>query len=200
MAKLKCWYCKEELEKEDTEVFKYNNVNRRFHKSKLCKSKFIKGKQALVEEQAIKKAEYVEWDKLYQYVRTEILQYEKGQQLSSHARGRLLSLRHGDFIRKGVTISKSGYPYHIILTTFKLKKQNIINGIANKSFANDNKKFDYIMAIVSNSINDVYNMHMNKVKQEQKMKAQTIDLNFNSDIKYIKKSSVSNNSMMDNLW
>ena len=38
---------------------------------------------------------------------------------------------------------------------------------------------------------------------EQRIKALhkgTIDLNFNSDIKYIKKSSVSNNSMMDNLW
>ena len=201
MAKFKCWYCKEELSKEDMELHNVNNVNRKFHKSRLCKSKFIKKQQEVLAEEAAKKAEYVEWDKLYQYVKREILKYGEGMQLSSYARGRLLSLRHGDFVRRGVTLSKNGYPYHIILATFKFQKQNIVNSIAGKDFANENKKFDYVMAIISNNINDVYNMYLNKAKQERKMQTQQIDVNTNNDIKYIKKSETNSvSSMMESLW
>lgn len=205
MTKFTCWYCKEKLddvhEKDDIEMYVVNNTNRRFHKSKSCRDKFIEKQDKAAKIKSNKKDERAELDKVYQYIKKEIMEYGNDRSLSPHAVQRLLSLRHGEFIRPGVTLNKGGYPYHIILATFKFHKQHILNSVSGKNFTSDNKKFDYIMAIVSNNINDVYNMYLHKAQQEQKIQTQKIDINTNSKVKYIKKSETNDvHSMIDNLW
>ncbi len=55
------------------------------------------------------------------------------------------------------------YGYDVVLETILLKKQIIINSISNKDFTSEYNKTSYIMAIITNSINDVY-----KKKQREK--------------------------------
>ena len=55
------------------------------------------------------------------------------------------------------------YGYDVVLETILLKKQSIINSISNKDFTSEYNKTSYIMAIITNSINDVY-----KKKQREK--------------------------------
>lgn len=56
------------------------------------------------------------------------------------------------------------YSYEVVYETIITKKQAIINSISNKDFTSDYNKTSYIMAIITNSINDIYKQHQNKQK------------------------------------
>lgn len=163
----KCWFCKNEIEsKEDIELYKVKSTNRKFHKGLNCKDKFLKQIEDKNKEEQKSKEEYIEWDKLYKYVRKEILGYNDGMALSNHQRNKLRSLRNGDLVKRNNKMDNKGYPYDIILMTFKVKRQEIINNIKGKTFEDEKHKFNYIMIIISNSINDVYKRYLHKIKEE----------------------------------
>lgn len=56
------------------------------------------------------------------------------------------------------------YGYEIVFETILCKKQIIINSISNKDFTSEYNKTSYIMAIITNSINDIYKQHQDKKK------------------------------------
>lgn len=144
----KCYYCKELIEKDEERV-KHNvtkSQSKYFHPN--CLPKFLKEKE-------LKDIEVKKWNNLYDYVRFEIMGYTREKQLTPSMRTKLQSLRNGSFVRRGITISKEGYDYEIILTTFKAKKVEIDRAVFGKAFEDDNHKFSYIMVIIANSINDV---------------------------------------------
>ena len=56
------------------------------------------------------------------------------------------------------------YGYEVVFETISNKKQVIINSISNKDFTSEYNKTSYIMAIITNSINDIYKQHQDKKK------------------------------------
>ena len=61
-----------------------------------------------------------------------------------------------------------GYPYEVILFTFKFKKRDILAAIQGKTFNDEKHKFNYIMVIVNNSINDIYKRYLRTLKDNNR--------------------------------
>ena len=97
-----------------------------------------------------------DFDNLYQYVKKEIMGYDENQSLSKKMVLRLKGLSTSKFIENKNIKSMSNYSYDVILSTFKFCAPKIKNAIYYKSFKNDMNKFNYILAIVEENINDVY--------------------------------------------
>ena len=97
-----------------------------------------------------------QWDKLYQYVKKEILLYNDSQSIPSSLVLRLKGLTTGKYIENKNTKDKANYSYEIILYTFQICRPSIMSAISNKVFESESNKFNYICKIVENNINDVY--------------------------------------------
>lgn len=181
---IKCRYCKEVIENKE-DIFEGNVSNNKdktikgkFHKSLHCYDLYLRKKQVEQEDKERSQAEYKYWDKLYQYIKKEILGYKDNMILSTHIVARLQGLRSGKYKpwkNDKVFYSNKGYAYDVILRTFIEKKIDILKAIANKTFDNENKKFDYIMAIINNSINDVYIREQNKKNEKERF--ENLDIN-----------------------
>lgn len=109
-----------------------------------------------------------QWSELYQYVKKEILQYDEKQSIPSNLVLRLKGLKNGKLIANNNIQNNADYSFEIILYTFKLNKQNILNAISDKTFKNEMSKFIYITKIVENNINDVYLRVTNARKSQEK--------------------------------
>ena len=204
VAELKCWYCKEViLDKEDMVVEKVKNINRKFHKHKNCLTEFNKQNELSEKLKLEREKEKEEWHKLYEYVKKDILGYSDNMKLSNYARNSLQSLRNGTLVTRNQKMVNRGYPYHIILMTFNIKKMDIDRALATKSFDTENKKFNYIMAIINNSINDVYMRYLSKNKKESMIEKQiepTVERP-STKVEYIRKSEINKKgSLFDDIW
>lgn len=177
----KCFFCKQEILLE--EPIKHNISEnktsiRRFHKK--CLDEYISKKE-------FTKQELKDWDDLYKYVKKEILKYDDCQNLTPHTVLRLQGIRNGKYKpnkKSKVFFSEEGYPYKVILMTFKVKKIDILSAIKDKSkFKTEQHKIDYIIAIITNSINDVY-IRM-KEREESNNKIKNLDMTqFNNTTEY----------------
>lgn len=96
-----------------------------------------------------------EFDKLYQYVKTKVLGYTGDMALPKFMVMRLKGLSDGKFYANNKTNSTAKYDYNTIYLTFVFCKDKIQNALQTKKFTNEQNKFNYIMAIVENNINDV---------------------------------------------
>ena len=107
-----------------------------------------------------------EFDKLYQYVK-KILGYSDDMALPKFMVLRLKGLTEGKFMANKKTTSKASYDYYTIYLTFIYCKDKIQKALQTKKFANEQNKFNYIMAIVENNINDVVIRLKNAKKSKQ---------------------------------
>ena len=104
---------------------------------------------------------------LCEYVKKEIMGYDENQKLSKHMCLRLRGMKDGKFIANKTTPSMAHYSYDIILLTFKyIKHHGLDNILLTKKFNSEEHKFNYIMVIISNNINTVYNK-VKKIREEQ---------------------------------
>lgn len=104
---------------------------------------------------------------LCEYVKKEIMGYDENQKLSKHMCLRLRGMKDGKFIANRTTPSMAHYSYDIILLTFKyIKHHGLDNLLISKKFNSEEHKFNYIMVIISNNINTVYNK-VKKIREEQ---------------------------------
>ena len=104
---------------------------------------------------------------LCEYVKKEIMGYDENQKLSKHMCLRLRGMKDGKFIANKTTPSMAHYSYDIILLTFKyIKHHGLDNILSTKKFNSEEHKFNYIMVIISNNINTVYNK-VKKIREEQ---------------------------------
>lgn len=184
----KCWYCKKEIAKDDIQIEKVGKVNRKFHKNNNCYKKFDDIRKQKELEKEIRDKENKEWDDLYQYVKKEILGYEECQNLSPFQIRILKQLRNGEYIVRNKQMVNKGYSYKVILFTFKFKKRDILAAIQGKTFNDEKHKFNYIMVIVNNSINDIYKRYLRTLKD----KKDTVDDDINISIDNKKKVFKSN--------
>ena len=163
-------------------------VNRKFHKNNNCYKKFDDIRKQKELEKEIRDKENKEWDDLYQYVKKEILGYEECQNLSPFQIRILKQLRNGEYVVRNKQMVNRGYSYKVILFTFKFKKRDILAAIQGKTFNDEKHKFNYIMVIVNNSINDIYKRYLRTLKD----KKDTVDDDINISIDNKKKVFKSN--------
>jgi hypothetical protein len=142
-----------------------------------------------------------QWDELYQYVKKEIMQYDKNQSLPNSIVLRLKGLTTGKLMENRSQENKANYTYEIVLYTFKICKQSILNAIATKEFNSEMSKFIYIAAIIENNINDVYTRVSNAKKSKSKTESINVDnINYNG-ANYQKKTEENTASKkLENLW
>lgn len=142
----------------------------------------------------------VDWEDLYDYVNSEIMEYPKPNMLSKNIVLRLKGLRFGQPIRNNKTNAKSEkYSFKVILNTFKFCKNDIKRSIRTKDFYSDDFKFNYIIAIVNSHIGAVYT----RMLDAEKAKERTLNVDTNvlqhSGASYIVKETKTS-SDFDDLW
>lgn len=106
------------------------------------------------------------WEKLYEYVKINILGYDEEQSLPQYMTLRLLGLSRGKYIANNKSANNANYSYDVILATFKYCSPDIQRALRTNNFNSEQHKFLYITKIVENNINTVYM----KMKQHQKAK------------------------------
>ena len=122
-----------------------------------------------------------DFDKLYQYVK-KILGYSDDMALPKFMVLRLKGLTEGKFMANKKTKSKASYDYYTIYLTFIYCKDKIQKALQTKKFTNEQNKFNYIMAIVENNINDVVIKLKNakKSKEVAERQIQKIDIDIHT--------------------
>lgn len=141
-----------------------------------------------------------QWDRLYQYVKKEILLYNNSQSIPSSLVLRLKGLTTGKYIENKNIKDKANYSYEIILYTFQICRPSIMSAISNKVFESESNKFNYICKIVENNINDVYlRVQKSKKIDENIDKIDTNILSHNTG-EYQKKTEELKNKRLDKLW
>ena len=141
-----------------------------------------------------------QWEKLYQYVKKDILLYNDSQSIPSNFVLRLKGLTKGKYIENKNIEDKANYSYEIILYTFQICKPSIMKALANKTFENESGKFNYICKIVENNINDVY-LRVNKaMKIEENIQMLDTNALSHNGGSYKKKTEELKNNKLNELW
>ena len=117
------------------------------------------------------KKEQEEFDKLYEYVRTNILGYDTNQSLSKNIVLRLKGMRYNKFMENRSIKDTADYSFELILNTFKYCYLDIQKALRTVNFVDEGHKFNYIMRIVEDKLNEVYMRTKNAEKAEEKTKS-----------------------------
>lgn len=141
-----------------------------------------------------------QFDKLYQYVKSEILMYNKTQSIPQSLVLRLKGLAVGKFLENKNIEDRAKYSYEIVLYTFQICKPIILEAISNKNFETESQKFNYICKIIENNLNDVY-IRVAKAKQiEEKIENMDNSNLLHSSAGYVQKTENNRNKKLENLW
>ena len=141
------------------------------------------------------------WDELYEYVRNNVMCYDKNQSLSRNMVLRLKGLANNKFMANNNTENTANYSYKTILNTFKFCMPDIQTGLRNGFFKDENHKFNYILKIVESNLNNVYLKMKNAEKTEEEIDSHDITNaanyvnNFNP-----KESNRNNGKKYNDLW
>ena len=143
--------------------------------------------------------EIKEWDDLYQYVRGDVMGYDKERPLPRYFTLRLKGLAEGKFMSNNKAKSYGKYGYKAILFTFKISKPKIFQAFSRVVTADEQHKINLIMMIIEREINDVVD-RMIKVKEGNK-RMENIELPHqeNERAEY-KAKPKRQNKELDNLW
>lgn len=150
----------------------------------------------------IKNKDWKDWCELFEYVKGEILQYNKDMKMPKYMILRLKGLNEGKFMANRNQKPNANYPFKTILLTFKMSMAKINAYIlknANK-FTNEQHKFNGIMVIIENEINDVVKILRKTKKSEEKTKNTKLKHQVSEISKYEKRGKRNNNKNLDNLW
>lgn len=97
-----------------------------------------------------------QWDALYMFVKYEILGYDENMDLPRYFVLRLKGMAQGNLIAKAMDEAPQTYGYKVVLKTFEKKQAAIQWAINHSKFNNERHKFNWIMRLIENNINDVY--------------------------------------------
>ena len=197
MAKCKCKYCNEEIEKQSKHTLITYTDKGKEKKTNV----HITCLDDYNELMAYKHKELDWFDKLYEYIKG-VLNYHTEQQLPKSLITRLQDLRNGTMMVRGkgrVNKSKEGYEYPIILDTFLSCGDSIRWAFENKTFTNENNKINYMMAIIDSNINDSYVRFKSKldadiIKQRNNMMEEEHIIDNNKNIVYNQNITSNKNS------
>ena len=144
------------------------------------------------------KQEREDFDALYQYVKTKIMNYDENQVLSPDMVLKLKGLKDGNMYHTTFHTNKANYPYRVILMTFQACSVKIKNLFAVMDFNDESHKFNTALKIVRENLNDIY------IRSQQAMKSQKKtdqwEIQQGSNASYIPKTKNSDNSSNDQYW
>jgi hypothetical protein len=105
----------------------------------------------------LKREENNDWDKLYQYVKKEILDIKSKEGLDSHLTKRLLGLRLGQYYPSGnnTRILPRGYDFSTILIAFKVARVKIDHYLSTGNFKDEGHRINGMMKFVVSEIDDI---------------------------------------------
>ena len=142
-----------------------------------------------------------EWKELCSWVEKNIFNYSENQKLQKAACLVLQGLKSGQAVANNKCEKHGEYPYKIILITFKMYKQQILNGILGKNFESERNKMSYVCAIVKDKLNDTYSRYLSAQKSEEKINNVNIDVMTYEGAEYKKQDNDKNNlNKFDDLW
>ena len=110
-----------------------------------------------------------EWDELCKWIELNLFEYDPKQKLQKNACLTLEGLRKGQATANNKHSTYGEYPINIILMTFKLYKNHILNALNGKNFESEDRKMKYICAIVRDKLNGVYSRYLNSQKSQEKI-------------------------------
>lgn len=144
--------------------------------------------------------EKIAWDNLYQYVKSNIMGYDKNQALSNTMVLRLKGLLTNKFIENNKIESTANYSYETILNTFKYCSNDIQKALMTNSWKNEMHKFNYVLKIVEQNINNVYMRMKNMQKVKKETENMTLDVMNYVGAEYQRKTKETTNKLLDDLW
>lgn len=139
------------------------------------------------------------WENLYYYVK-DLLGYDENQALSSTMVLRLKGLSTNKFMENNNIESTANYSYEVILNTFKFCSPTINKALRTNSWANESHKFNYILKVVENNINNVYMRMKNVERAKEEAKNTTINTANHTGAEYQRKTKEVNNDLLNDLW
>lgn len=110
------------------------------------------------------------WDELYRYVKNNVMGYDDNQALSNTMVLRLKGLLTNKFIENGNIADTANYSYEVVLNTFKYCSPELQKALRTNMFVDEQHKFNYILKIVENNINNVYTRMKNSEKAKEEAK------------------------------
>lgn len=117
-----------------------------------------------------------DWDNLYQYVKKNIMGYDENQALSNAMVLRLKGLLTNKFMENNNIESTANYSYETILNTFKFCSNEIFKALRTNNWANEMHKFNYVLKIVEQNINNVYVRMKNAEKAREEAKNISVEV------------------------
>jgi hypothetical protein len=140
-----------------------------------------------------------DWDALYQYVRKNIMNYDDNQALSSRMVLRLKGLLTNKFMENNNIKDTANYSYEVILNTFKFCSPQISKALKNNNFRDEMHKFNFVLKIVENNINNVYVRMKNVEKAKEDAKKVSVEVPVNTGAEY-KPKEKKNKDKFNDLW
>lgn len=203
------WYCDCDCGTKDFVVLGFDLKNK-LVKSCGCRKiedinleeKEAKSKAKLKAKEEAKKIlekEKSDWDRLYEYVRSNIMGYDKNQSLSKTMVLRLKGLLTNKFIENKGRKNTANYSYEVILNTFKYSSIDIQNALRLNNFNDEQHKFNYVLKIVEKNINTVY-MKMKKIEKANE-EAKRTDVSHTVEyVNTFKAKDKKKSNKLDELW
>ena len=140
-----------------------------------------------------------DWENLYYYVKN-LLGYDENQALSSTMVLRLKGLLTNKFIENNNIQDGANYSYDVILNTFKFCSPTINKALKTNSWMNEMHRFNYILKVVENNINNVYLRMKNLQKTKDEAKNTKVDVVSHIGADYQRKTKEVNNKLLNDLW
>lgn len=184
-----CYKCKENVRSEDAICEEIPSKST----AKVTKHRYHK---ECYEQHMIDRIEKSKFDKVYDYVRYEILMAKQGTAYKGLI-NRLQGLRYGEYDSK-IKRDQKAYTYEQMYYTFVFCKKSIQDSIRITEFKDEKHMVNYIMTIILNNINDVCNRMERKKKSDEVLSDINIEIN-KSNKEYIKKEKSKVGSILKDL-
>jgi len=142
-----------------------------------------------------------EWNELYQYIKKDIFEYDDTFKIPRYMILRLKGLRDGKFMANKKTKSLASYEYNHILYAFKINQMKIKQIVRSDKYKNEQHKFNTIMIIIENEINDVVNRFKNVKESHEKVEKLNLENITHKGAKYQSKNKdEKTNDIFEELW
>lgn len=139
------------------------------------------------------------WKELYEYVRTNIMGYDKNQSLSRNMVLRLKGLLNNKFMANNNMEDTANYSFEVVLNTFRFCSPDIKRGLRNGNFKDENHKFNYILKIVESNLNNVYMRMKRAEKAKEEIKSENVNVIVRND-DVVHEPKKKNEYMFEDLW
>ena len=158
-----------------------------------------KKEKAKREVKKMSEDEIKDFNALCDYIKYKVLEYDESMKFPKFLALRIKGIQEGTFIPRGNRKIQANYTYSDILLTFRVHRFGILGELRDKSkFTDEKHRINYMMKIIESKLNDVVEMRKSKDKANAKaenIKVESIELG-----EYKKKTKITKNNRLKDLW